>query len=251
LRLEDKIALVTGGGRGIGRAIALRLAAEGADIVVNYVRHREQAEATVAEIAALGRRATAVKANIGKPEDIERLIEESAAAFGGLDVLVNNAASGYVRPISEQRIKGWDWTMDINARAALFLAQRALPFMRKRGGGRIVNISSLGAQRVIPDYAVIGASKAALEAVTRYLGAELAPHGVLVNAVSGGAVATDALEHVLRRDPSAIDALPQPPAGRPVQPEDVAAVVGFLCSEDAAMIVGQIIVVDGGQSIVI
>jgi enoyl-[acyl-carrier protein] reductase III len=250
-RFAGKVALVTGGGRGIGRAIALRLAGEGADVVVNYVRNRDAAAETAAEIEALGRRAHVAKANVGDPDDIPRLLEETEAALGGLDILVNNAASGYIRPVLEQRVKGWDWTMNINARAALFLGQGAAPRMAKRGGGRIVNISSLGAGRVLPEYVVIGASKAALEAVTRYMAVEFAPLGIRVNAVSGGVVDTDALRHFPRGEEMLAQGERGAPAGRNVAPEDIAAAVAFLCSEDADMIAGQVLVVDGGYSVVI
>ena len=249
MRFDNQIALVTGSSRGIGRAIALRLAAEGADILVNYARSRELAEAVAEEVRALGRRADVVKANVGESEGIDALLQ-AAEAFGGLDILVNNAASGYVRPVLEQRMKGWDWTMDINARAALFLGQGAVPLMEARGGGRIVNITSLGSSRVLPEYVVIGASKAALEAITRYMGVEFSPKGIIVNAVSGGVVETDALKHFPRGDLMLSEGLAGTPAGRLTTPEDVAAAVAFLCSADAAMIVGQVIVVDGGYSIV-
>ena len=249
--LTGQTALVSGAARGIGRAIALRLAAEGADVVVNYVRSREPAEATAAEIEALGRRAVIVKANVGEPDEIKRLAAEAAEAFGGVDILVNNAASGYIRPVMGQRVKGWDWTMDINARAALFLTQAVVPQMRERGGGRIVNISSLGSERVMPEYVVIGASKAALEAVTRYVAAELAPEGIICNAVSGGVVETDALKHFERGDLMLSMGRDKTPAGRIITPEDLAGVVAFLCSADASMIVGEVIKVDGGYSIVV
>jgi enoyl-[acyl-carrier protein] reductase III len=249
-RVAGKVALVTGSGRGIGRAIALRLAADGADVVVNYFRNREPADDTARAVEALGRRALVVKANVGEEEDMDRLVDAALAEFGGVDILVNNAASGYIRPIAEQRVKGWDWTMDINARAALFLGQKVLASMTERGGGAIVNISSLGSQRVMPDYVVIGASKAALEAITRYMAVEFRPHGIVVNAVSGGLVDTDALKHFPHREMMLSTALGGTPAGRITAPEDLAEVVAFLCSPAAAMIVGQTIVVDGGYSIV-
>jgi enoyl-[acyl-carrier protein] reductase III len=248
--LGGKVALVTGSGRGIGRAIALRLAAQGADVVVNFFRNREPAEETASAVEALGRRALIVKANVGEEEDMDRLVNAAASELGGIDVLVNNAASGYIRPIAEQRIKGWDWTMDINARSALFLGQKVLASMSERGGGAIVNISSLGSQRVMPDYVVIGASKAALEAITRYMAVEFRPHGIVVNAVSGGLVDTDALKHFPHRETMLTTALSGTPAGRIVGPDDIAGVVAFLCSPEAAMIVGQTIVVDGGYSVV-
>ena len=252
-RFESKITLVTGSGRGIGKTIALRFASEGADLVLNYFRNREPAEETADEIRALGRRVQVVRADVGNPEDIERLVDTAAETFGGLDILVHNAASGYNRPVMEQRAKGWDWTLNINARAALFLAQHAAPLMQARGGGAIVNISSIGAQRVLPDYVVVGASKAALEAVTRYLAVELAPMRIVVNAVSAGMVRTDALRHF----PGMRDhfeerfayALERTPAGQVLTPEDVAGVVAFLCSPEAFMIRGQTILIDGGAAL--
>ncbi len=252
-RFRGKIALVTGSGRGIGKSIALRLAAEGADVAVNYFRNRQPAEDTAAAIQDLGRRAVVVRADVGKPGDLETLIASTVEALGGLDILVHNAASGYNRPVMEQRVKGWDWTLNINARAALFLAQYAAPHLAARGGGAIVNISSIGSQRVLPEYVVVGASKAALEAVTRYLAVELAPQNIAVNAVSAGMVRTDALQHFpgMREqfEERFAYALERTPAGRIIAPEDVAAAVAFLCSPDAVMIRGQTILIDGGASL--
>jgi enoyl-[acyl-carrier protein] reductase III len=250
---ENKIALITGSGRGIGRAIALDLAQRGADIVVNFFRNRAPAEETAAAIARLGRQAVVVKADMGEPEGIEHLFAETQRAFGGLDILVCNAASGYNRPVMEQRIKGWDWTMNINARSALFCAQKAAPLMQKRGRGYIVNVSSIGSHRVLPDYVVVGASKAALEAVTRYLAIELAPLGIVVNAVSGGVVETEALKHfrVTRDGELLAHRAESTPAGRMVTPQDMASVVAFLCTPAAEMIRGQVIVVDGGYTLVV
>ncbi len=252
-RFRGKVALITGSGRGIGRAIALRFAREGADVVINYFRNRAPAEATAAEVEALGRRVYLARADVGDPDDIQALVDGSVEALGGLDVVVHNAASGYNRPVMQQRVKGWDWTMNINARAALFLAQRAAPHLEARGGGAIVNISSVGAARVLPEYVVVGASKAALEAVTRYLAVELAPMNIVVNAVSAGMVYTDALQHFpeMREhfEERVRYALERTPAGRVVQPEDVAAVVVFLCSAEAAMIRGQVVLVDGGATL--
>jgi enoyl-[acyl-carrier protein] reductase III len=248
---ENKIAIVTGSGRGIGRAIALKLAGEGAHVVVNFFRNRAPAEATAEAVRALGRHALVVKADVGTLEGIEALFAEAEREFGGVDILINNAASGYNRPVMEQKIKGWDWTMNINARAALFAAQRAAPGMAARGGGHIVNITSPGSFRVLPEYVVVGASKAALEAVTRYLAVELAPMKIVVNAVSPGVVATDALKHfaTMRGGDVLEKAARAAPAGRLVTPEDVAGVVAFLCSPAAEMIRGQVILMDGGATL--
>jgi enoyl-[acyl-carrier protein] reductase III len=248
---EGKVAVVTGGGRGIGRAVSLRLAREGANVAVNFFRNRAPAEETAAEIRALGRRAEVIRADVGKLEGMDHLFRCICAAFGGLDILICNAASGYNRPVLGQRLKGWDWTMNINARSVLFCAQRAAPLMKARGGGSIVSISSPGSTRVMPDYVVVGSSKAALEAVTRYLAVELAPLGIVVNAVSPGVVDTEALRHfeLLQGKDWRVEARKQIPAGRLVTPEDVAAVVAFLCSPDACMIRGQTILVDGGHTL--
>jgi enoyl-[acyl-carrier protein] reductase III len=252
LPFTNKIALVTGSGRGIGRAIALHFARNGADVIVNYFRNRIPAEETVHEIEKMDRRALPVKADVGNIADLNLLFEEVTKRFGGLDIFIHNAASGYNRPVMEQKPKGWDWTMNINARSLLFGAQQAVPLMEKRGGGHIVSVSSAGATRVLPDYVVVGASKAALETLTRYLAVELAPKNIVVNAVSPGVVETDALHHfttmggqenILKKFVEMV------PAGRLVQPDEVAQVIGFLCTPAAAMIRGQTIVVDGGYTL--
>lgn len=250
--LAGKIALVTGSGRGIGRAIALELARLGADIVVNYFRNSQPASRTVADIQTLGRKAWSIKANIGESSQLQRLFDELEKLAGGLDILVCNAASGYNRPVLAQKSKGWDWTMNINARSLLFAAQRAAPLMKARGGGAIVAISSPGASRVLPDYVVVGASKAALEAVTRYLAVELAGWNIVVNAVSPGLVLTEALKHfdLVQKESHLVEkALSLTPAGRLVTPQDVAGVVAFLCSPQGSMIRGQTILVDGGYTL--
>ncbi|HVM71866.1 MAG TPA: enoyl-[acyl-carrier-protein] reductase FabL [Anaerolineales bacterium] len=249
LPFSGKTALVTGSGRGIGRAIALFFARNGADVVVNFFRNRQPAEDTAAEIQKLGRQALLVKADVGDLDDLNRLFDETAQAFGGLDIFVHNAASGYNRPAMEQKPKGWDWTMNINARSLLFAAQRAAALMEPRQGGNIVSITSPGSSRVMPDYVVVGASKAAIESLTRYLAVELSPKNIVVNAVSPGIVQTEALKHfdALRKEDGLIQkAVSATPAGRLVTPEDIAEVVGFLCTPSASMIRGQVLVVDGG-----
>ena len=248
---KNKIALITGSGRGIGRTTALHFAACGADIVINYLRKKTAAEGTAREIEALGRRVMVVRADMGEQEDIERLFTE-VETFGGLDILVNNAASGYARPVMDQKFKGWDWTMNINARAALFTSQKAVPLMQKRGGGAIVNVSSIGSTRTLPDYVVIGASKAALESVTRYCAVEFSKYNIVVNAVSPGIINTDALNYFsLGRDVMVEGAASRTPAGRIVEPQDVANAIAFLCSQEANMIRGQVLVIDGGYMIAV
>lgn len=249
---KNKVALVTGSGRGIGAVIAKHFASLGADVVVNYFRNPQPAAEIAESIRKLGRKAVLVKANMGEIEDIDRLFEVIEQEFNGLDYFIHNAASGYNRPVKEQRSKGWDWTMNINARSLLFAAQRAAPLMEKRGGGAIVAISSPGAGRVLPDYVVVGASKAAIELITRYLAVELSPQNIVVNAVSPGMVLTDALQHfeMVRTDVHLAEkAVSITPAGRLVSPQDVAGLVAFLCSPEASMIRGQVIIMDGGASL--
>lgn len=251
LSFLNKTVLVTGSGRGIGRAIAFYFAENGADVIVNFFRNRGPAEDTAAAIEKMGRRTLLVKADMGDLDDIQRLFDEVDSALGGLDIFIHNAASGYNRPAMQQRPKGWDWTMNINARALLFCAQRCTPLMEKRGGGYIVSISSAGATRVLPDYVVVGSSKAALEALTRYLAVELSSRNIIVNAVSPGIVDTEALQHfTIMNDSNLIErAIASTPAGRLVRAEEVAGLVGFLCTPAASMIRGQVIVMDGGYTL--
>jgi enoyl-[acyl-carrier protein] reductase III len=251
---KDHVALVTGSGRGIGRAIALHLARAGADVVVSFFRNRATAQGTAEEIRAMGRRALVVRADMGQPRAIDSLFSETETEFGALDILICNAASGYNRPVMDQRVKGWDWTLNINARSVLLSAQRATPLMEKRGRGYIVTLSSLGSTRVLRDYAVVGASKAAIEALTRYLAVELAPWNIVVNAVSPGLVRTEALQSfsAIRGEETArvlAASVARTPAGRMVTKEDVANLVAFLCTPQAEMIRGQTIVMDGGASL--
>ncbi len=231
--------LVTGGSRGIGRAIALRLVRDGADrVAIGYMRNDRAAEETAAELQALGAEVTLVRGNVSS----ERVAAE-VAELGPLDVLVHSAATGVVRPALETDDHHWDWTHGANARALLTLARAAVPLMP--AGSSIVAISSLGSQRVLENYALIGTSKAALEALVRYLAVELAPRGIRVNAVSAGVVETAALDHFPNRA-EMLEAGRRNPAGRLVTPEDVAGAVRFLCSPDAEMIRGHVLVVDGG-----
>lgn len=252
-RFQDKVILVTGSGRGIGRDIALRFAQEGAHVIVNFFRNRQPAEDTAAEIRALGRRCLVVKANVGDLDDLHRLYKQIDDEFGVLDSLIHNAASGYNRPAMEQKPRGWDWTMNINARSLLFGAQHAAPLMSRNGGGAIVALSSLGSTRVMKEYVVVGASKAALEALVRYLGVELAPQNIRVNAIAPGMVLTGALEHfaTFRREGQdlATEVRDATPAGRLCTPLDVAELATFLCTPGAAMICGQTITLDGGYSL--
>ena len=246
MSFEGKTVLVTGGSRGIGKAIALEFASRGADIAFNYIRSHRSAAETQAEIEALGVRCLRARAHLGDSAKIRELFAELDEKFGKLDVLVNNAASGVQRSASELEEKHWDWTLNVNAKAPWLCAIEASKLMPE--GGSIVNITSQGSSKVLPYYFSVGTSKAALEALTRYLAVELAPRGISVNAVSGGYVETGALDYFPNRE-SMIEAGRSTPVGRMVAAEDIARVVAFLCTEDAVMIRGQVIVVDGGYTL--
>ncbi len=250
LDFTGKTALVTGSGRGIGRAIALKLAELGADVAVNYVHNQEPAEEVAAQIRALGRQVLVVRANVGKEDGLKTLFGQIGDRFGKLDFFISNAASGFNRPALQQKESGWDHTLNVNARGFLFAAQLAVPLMPPEGG-KIVAITSPGAERVLPDYVAVGASKAALNALVRYLAVELAPRCINVNAVSPGIVETDALQHFsfMQDDQVIPRAVANTPAGRLVLPGDIANAVAFLCSPLAEMICGQVLIVDGGYTL--
>ncbi len=244
----NHLVLVTGSGRGIGKAIALEFAQQGADVIVNYLRNEKSALEVVDQIVAMGRRSVAIQANIGKTEHIVRLFNEITRQFGFLDIFISNAASGFNRPAMQQKEMGWDWTFNVNAKGFLFCCQQAVPLMKNRGGGKIVAISSPGSQLVLPDYASVGPSKAALESVMRYLAVELAAEKINVNAISPGIVETDALKHFAALGESQLipRIIAATPNGRLVTPADISKVTAFLCAPDAEMITGQVITVDGG-----
>ncbi|MDH5522430.1 MAG: enoyl-[acyl-carrier-protein] reductase FabL [Desulfobulbaceae bacterium] len=245
--LKGKVGLVTGSSRGIGKAIAVRLAENGVDLVVNYVRHRQDAENTARLIEAKGGRCLVVKANVANDDDVAQMFDQVKAQYGRLDFLISNAASGVLKPAMELSSRHWNWAMDINARALLTLAQQAMPLMP--AGGRILAVSSMGAVRAVENYTAVGASKAALESLVRHLAVELGPKGIKVNTISAGAVDTEALKKFPNRSQILGGALERTPLGRLTTPEDVADVALFLCSELSRMIHGQTIVVDGGYSI--
>lgn len=247
--LRGKSAVITGSGRGIGRAIALGLAQHGANVAINYYRHEERAWQTAGEVEALGSRAIVVKAHVGEVEGVRALVQAAAQAFGSADIFVANAASGVLKPAIEQRAKSWDWTLSVNARSLLFGAQAAVPYMRERGWGRVIGITSFGSRRVLPEYSLVGVSKAAIETLIRYLAVELIPYGIICNAVSPGVVETEALDFFPSKEQILAEGLKRTPAGRFVTPEEVARVVAWLCTDDARMIVGQTIVVDGGYEL--
>ena len=243
MSFEGKSVLVTGGSRGIGKAIALRFARDGAaQVAIGYLRNDRAAEAAAEELRAAGTEPVLVRGNVSS----ERVLDE-VRSLGPLDALVHNAATGVIRPALETEDKHWDWTMNANARALLALVRAAAPSMPS--GSSIVAISSLGSTRVLENYVLVGTSKAALESVVRYLAVELAPRGIRANTVSAGVVETGALAHFPNREEMLEMGLKRTPAGRLVEPDDVAGAVAFLCSPHAEMIRGHTLIVDGGFSL--
>lgn len=247
LDLVGRRALVTGGSRGIGRAIAIALARQGVDVAFAYVRNRTAAEASVAAIEGEGVRALAVKASVADEAGQDRLLEEVSGAFPEVDFLISSAASGVLRPAMTLTRHHFDFTLATNAWAFLGLCQRFVPLMPD--GGRVVAISSIGAVRSIANYAAVGASKGALESLVRHLAMELGERRVTVNAVSASAVETDALAHFPNRNEILGESLSRSFLGRAVTPEDVASAVLLLCSDLAAAITGQTLFVDGGFTV--
>jgi enoyl-[acyl-carrier protein] reductase III len=245
--LTGKVALVTGAARGIGRACARKLAAAGCDVAINYYNSHAEADALVREIAAHGRRAIAVQASVGEPDSVAEMFDTFGRTFDRLDIVVSNAASGVLKPALEMKLKHWRWCLETNAFALNLLAQHGVPLMRE--GGRFVAMSSLGAQRAMPSYGFVGASKAALESMVRTLAQELGPRGIRVNAVSAGVVDTDALAYFPNRDQLLAEFAQRSPAGPKLTPEDVADAVYLLCLPEARMINGATLVVDGGFAI--
>jgi enoyl-[acyl-carrier protein] reductase III len=242
--LARKIAIVTGAARGIGRAIARKLAKAGCDVVVMYHTSQDEAEAVCSEISALGRRTLLLPADVSEPTSVAEAFAAFRQQFERLDIMVSNAAIGVLRPALDLTLKHWRRCMETNALALNLLAQEAAPLMRE--GGRIIGLSSIGSSRAIPHYAFVGASKAALESMARSLAQELGPRGIRVNTVSAGVVDTDALKYFPNREQLLAEYARRTPAGPTLTPEDVANAVYLLCLPEAAMITGHTLVVDGG-----
>jgi enoyl-[acyl-carrier protein] reductase III len=243
---EQRVTLVAGGSRGIGRAVALGFAQAGNVIIVNYLQNDAAAQETQQLIEASGAVCHLVRANLAFPSEIDMLFDQVRSAVDHLDVFVHCAAMGAFKPLVRIKPNQWDLSMAVNARSSLLCVQKCLPLMKQ---GRIVAISSLGSHRAVPNYGAIGASKAALEAVIRQLAAELAPRGIQINGISGGFVETEATRNFPDYDNLVTEIIRRTPAGRLGRPEDIAEVVKFLVSPESAWINGQVIIADGGFSL--
>lgn len=237
--------LITGASRGIGRAIAERFGRDGHRVLVGYLRNEAQAEAACEFIRASGGQAWSIGGDVRNPEALKGLVDAAQSRFGGLDVLVHNAAIGALKPADRLRVSHWDLTLESSLRPFWLLTKLALPILRD--GGSVVGLSSLGSVRYTPGYAAMGAAKAGLEALTRQLAVELAPR-LRVNSVRGGLVRTDALAAFADGEALAAEVEAGTPMRALATPEDLAEAVAFLASGAARAITGQVVVVDGGFS---
>jgi NAD(P)-dependent dehydrogenase (short-subunit alcohol dehydrogenase family) len=250
-RFEGKIALVTGSSRGIGRALALTLARDGAAVAVNYNRNADLAAATMREIQSLGVRAIAVQANMEEPEQIDLLFDRVETEFGRLDHFVANAAASSFKKIADLKAHNLDRSYALNVRAFVLGAQRAAKLMPP--GGRVVALSSYGSIRAYPTYANLGSNKAAIEAWVRYMAVEFAPRGINVNAVSGGLIDTESCAYFYENVPGMApieSVLSRLPKARMGTPQELADTIAFLLAPESEYITGQTICVDGGLSVI-
>jgi enoyl-[acyl-carrier protein] reductase III len=249
--LRDRVALVTGSSRGIGRTAALRLAEAGADVVVNYSTSHDAALEVAHEITALGRRAYVVKADVSEEEDIQSMLEFVSQTIGKLDIIVSNAATGGFRPLLASSVRHFQTTMSTNVLALVFLVRYALPLLeRSTGRAKVVAISSHGSHLALPMYGLIGGSKAALESVARHLALEVGGRGINVNIVKAGLVETDSTRQIPNADEMFAGRIHKSMMGeRFLTAGDVADTILFLSSPLSDLIQGQTITVDGGAAI--
>jgi glucose 1-dehydrogenase len=247
MKLAGKVALVTGSSRGIGKAIALRLAQDGADIVLHYKSSADAADAVRRELEATGRRIHATHGDVSRLAEISRVVAEAIAHFGKLDVLVNNAGVQRQAPFWEVTEADYDYVLDVNLKAVFFASQAMVRHLREAGRpGKIINISSVHEDLPFPNFAAYCCSKGGMRMLTRNLAVELRGTGITVNAIAPGAIATD-INRQLLREPGKLDPLlAQIPLGRLGEPADVAAVASFLASPDADYVTGATYFVDGG-----
>ncbi len=247
MRLEGKKALVTGGGRGIGRGIAIRLAREGADVVIDYLNNEDNARESKAEIEAAGRRGMIVQADISRVNDARRVIDEAVREMGSLDILVNNAGVEKHAPFVDVSEEDFDLVLNVNLKGPFFVSQAFSRYLiRSKRPGKIINISSVHEEIPFPGYAAYCASKGGIRMLTRDLAVELGAHGITVNNIAPGAIETEMNRSLLDDRPRLDRLLGQIPLGRMGRPGDVAAVAAFLASSDADYVTGATYFVNGG-----
>ncbi len=247
--LAGKTVVITGGSRGMGQRLAVRLGREQAQVVVNYRRDTEAATATVKEVEAAGGKAVAVQADIAQSEDVERLILGSVEAFGGIDVVVANAAASAFKPLADIRAHHVDKTMSLTVTGFLDLVRIATPHLA--GGGRVVAVSGWDSFRTLPLHGLLGAAKAAMETLVKYFAVELGPQGITAVGICPGPIDTDSFRFYAGEhwEDYARQWLSQTPSGAYPTPDDVAEVMAFLCSPRSRSVNGQTIVLDGGLSL--
>jgi len=245
---KDKVALITGGSRGIGRAIVLELANSGTCFLLNYLNNEKAANEVKEAAQEKGATVELYQANVGDENEIKKMVSSCVEKFGGLDLVVHSAALGAFKPLMKLRSNQWDLSLDINAKAFYLLAQAAGPHLEKNKGS-LLTLSSLGSQKVLENYGAVGISKSALENVVRTLACELGPKGVRVNCISGGPIDTDAIKLFPKYDEMKSECISRTPLGRFGTPEDIAKIIRFLASDDSGWITGQTIVADGGLSL--
>jgi len=250
-KLEGKTVIVTGSSYGIGRGIAIRLGEDGANVVINYSKSKQKADEVVAEIEKAGQKSIAVKADVSKSDEVKSLMETCVKSFGGIDILVNNAGTnGRIAPITEITEEDWDHVIDINLKGHFLCVMHALPYMLKKKKGRIINMGSIDSFVGDPNFTTYVASKGGIAALTRSLALELGPRGITVNAICPGFVDTPSADIIEKLYPGVKKEVAQKiPTRRLLKPEDVAAVASFLASDEAEMVNGSCIVIDGGMMI--
>jgi 3-oxoacyl-[acyl-carrier protein] reductase len=245
MRLKDKVAIVTGAGRGIGRAIALAFAKEGANIVVNDI-NIELANKVVEEIKALGRKAIAIKADVSKSEEVEKMVDLTIKEFGKIDILVNNAGVVFPARIIDIKEENWDRTFEVNLKGTFLCSKAVLKHMMQRKSGKIICIASNLGILSIPERADYSASKAGVINFVKSLALEAGPYGINVNAIAPGITETDMIKPYVTKEMIEKEFAPNIPLRRIGKPEDIAKVAVFFASEDSDYVTGQVISVDGG-----
>lgn len=249
MKLEGQVALVTGGSRSIGRAIALGLAREGADVAVNYVQHADAAQGAVREIQALGRRAIAVRADTSRQAEVRAMVAEVTQALGPIDILVNSAGVQKRVFFLDLHEEDWDWMLDVNLKGYFLVGQAVAAGMKARGKGKIVNVSSEAGGFPAPRMTAYCVSKAGVAMLTKCMALELAAHGIRVNALAPGLTRTDINRKDLEDETFLKARLQRIPLGRVMNPEDLVGAAVFLASTDSDSMTGQTLQVDGGRGI--